>query len=466
MAYESSLPPGRKPEDYIAFCLTQRTCTGVLELVVESNKKKRKAFTLSGYTDLLHESTIVAKALGLTRRRLPDLVNFMQALSVAHSVPCALSDSSYRAMQELHRAGRFPLREVRVPPSSAFADLASKMLATFDEWPKYKEQAGEEVQAAITEILKQDASTIVDHMQLWRARAAFEAEEAEEKLNLGAEPAVTMPVTEEERVRKSQEKAISHASSWAKFDSDNVLRWKNCKIDMVPYDFLFESLMPEFPKLPILVGFVSTLLTNWPAEPLYVLVRECQLPRSLVKLVQEDTSVGLLTTLFRCFAVLLNPRLFGSLSFPIIANDTLNAKIESIIPTYPVLHFPSLSAFLRNYAQYCCYTRLIPDSVRDDHIKMLILFLERCHTEVSKATPNDIPKLLAAVEDTLIGIASISTAMPTKAMVLKTLINIDHFEVFANAGLPLKLLEDFAYALAWKGTMPNLPRIALSPRLK
>lgn len=464
MAYESSLPPGRKLEDYISFSLSQRNCTGVLEMDMVP-EKKRKAITLSGYLDVLYESIHVVQALGLVRRRVPDLVNFMHALSVAHRVPCGLSDSSYRAIQELRRAGRFPLAELRVPPTTPFADLASKLLVAFDEWPKYKEEAGEEVQAAIKEILSQDAPTIVDHMQLWRARAVFEAEEAEEKMNLGDEPAATTPMTEEERMRKSQEKASVHTSTWSKFDADNVARWKNCKIDMVPYDFLFETLMPEFPKLPILLGFLSTIFTQWPAEPLYVLIRESQLPRALVKLITDDMSVGLLTSLFRCLAPLLNARLFGSHSFPLIANANLNAKIESIIPTYPVLHFPSLSAFLRNYAQFCCFTRLISDSAREDHIKVLLRFLSRCAVEVPKVSPNDAPKLISAIEDTLIGIANLVTAMPDKAPQIKALIKTENLELFAQNGVEKALIEEFEQALSWKIEIPVFTKRELIPKV-
>lgn len=462
MAYPSSLPPGRQISDYVTTWPTLREASAAVELKTAA-EVRRKAMKIIGYHDILESSLQVVSLLGLPKRRLFEISNFITALSVAHSVPCFLSDPSYRALQELERVGRFPLAEYQTPPSSPFADMASRVLAAFEEWDKYKAEAGSEVKQAMKEILSKDAAEIVAHMR--QRRTQYDVVIVEEPIDSvkEGEAATVLPETEEVKMKTSQEKTVSHPSTWAKFDIDNVTRWKGSKIDIVPYAFLFESLMPEFPKQPIFLGFVSCILTQWPAEPLYELVRECQLPSALVKLVTPETSVGAMTILFRCLASLLNPRLFGSLSFPIVDNPNLKAQIDALLPTYPVLHFPSLSAFLRNYAQYCSHTRLIADSVRDDHARLLLRFLNRAAVEVGKVGPNDVLKLKTAIEDAIIGICSIVIAMPDRAVQIQALIKFENLEAFKKIGIDNALLEEFANVLDKKVKAFNLPKAQLRP---
>lgn len=462
MAYESSLPPGRKMEDYLQCNLAVRGASAVLDIQMPRGVN-RKAMRIMGYHDLLQNAIYVAQALGLSKRRLPEIVRFMSSLSIAHSVPSFLGDPSWRAIQELEREGRFPLTDMQTPPGSSFSDLASKVLATLDEWEKYKTETGSEVKEAIAEILKLDSTRILEHMQIWRSHR--HENNGKELSNMqGIEEAGEMSERSvEEKMKKSQEPSAPTPSSWTKFDTDNMKRWKSCKIDILPYGFLFENLMGEFPKLPILLGFVHCILSQWPIEPLYELVKECRIPHILIKLIKADTNMGAITILFRCLATLLNPTLFGALSFPIIHNLRLRKQLKSLIPTYPVLHFPSLSAFLRNYATFICYTQLISDLVREEHLGTLILFFKRCIAESSSPSlgANDLSKLTLAIEDTIIGICNLIIANPHRAAPqAKKDIETSSITSLEKIGISPSLVSEFTTLLDRQVIIPALPKVS------
>lgn len=226
-------------------------------------------------------------------------------------------------------------------------------------------------------------------------------------------------------------------------------------LDLTAFQILLDYL-PKFSKTAVAVGLLYAYIAQSPTHVIYEVAKGTTLIESLLKLVDENTATGVMVILLRCFAYLLDPKLYGLLPFSLVYRPELRSQTELLVKTLAPVHFPSLASYLHNYALYITYSQLWSQRVRDDHVNHVASFLSRCIT-LSPADRGKPEFFQKAVEDCLIALGNIAIAQPEQAPVYQTLLTpiLDELK-----GLPisLSLITDLNTLLERRVETHNIPR--------